>query len=239
MHTKKAFSKFVQPSDRLAHATMAIRSALASFDVAFVRHGNTGPAASDLARALTDLGRQQCRSAAEGYVKRLAPIAPLVACSPAGRCVETATIALDEGKLVEGGKAAFLLVTCPSIYDVMMQPNSSSEIWKKLGYSPLRAYREGGQAIIDRLESYADTCLDEIAGVAARNSGSGDGERRTLVVCGHAVYLPSMALALASERQLGQTAIDAILDFNTTEVSGYLIKSDSVELLHAVEEKTA
>lgn len=172
-------------------------------------------------------------------MKRLVPIAPLVACSPAGRCVETANIALAEGELVEGGKSAFELVTCPSIYDVMMQPNSSSDIWKKLGYAPLRAYRDGGKAVVDRLEAYADTCLNEIAGVAARNSGSGDGERRTLVVCGHAIYLPSMALALANERQIDQAALDSILDFNTTEVSGHLVKSDSVELLRAVEETKA
>ena len=45
-------------------------SALSAFNVALIRHGNTAPAASDLDRALTDLGRQQANRAAAGGAMR-------------------------------------------------------------------------------------------------------------------------------------------------------------------------
>ena len=68
---------------------------LANYDVAFIRHGNTGKAATDLARTLTDKGKAQCSAAASGYMARLpAPLAPFAITSPAQRCVETAHLIL-------------------------------------------------------------------------------------------------------------------------------------------------
>ena len=55
--------------------------------------------------------------------------------------------------------------------------------------------------------------------------------RQTLCVFGHAVYLPSMALALAQQRGLSADNLDRVLDCNTAEASGYLVTADSVELL--------
>ena len=56
---------------------------LAGFDVVFLRHGNTGKAEVDIDRALTERGREQAVSAAD-FLREL-PVAPLVACSSAGR----------------------------------------------------------------------------------------------------------------------------------------------------------
>ena len=194
---------------------------LAGFDVVFLRHGNTGKAEVDIDRALTERGREQAVSAAD-FLRGL-PVAPLVACSSAGRCVETVTLAL------RAAGHAFELVTCPSIYDVIFQPSSTAEVWTRLGYAPLRAYRAEGAAICDRFDEYARVCLAEIDGVAAKVVANG--ARRTLVVCGHAVYLPSLALALATRRNLPQASLDAILDCNTPEAGGYLVTADAARLL--------
>ena len=194
---------------------------LAGFDVVFLRHGNTGKAEVDIDRALTERGREQAVSAAD-FLRDL-PVAPLVACSSAGRCVETVTLAL------RAAGHAFELVTCPSIYDVIFQPSSTAEVWTRLGYAPLRAYRAEGAAVCDRFDEYARVCLAEIDGVAAKVVANG--ARRTLVVCGHAVYLPSLALALATQRNLPQASLDAILDCNTPEAGGYLVTADAARLL--------
>jgi len=206
-------------------------ASLAAFNVAFIRHGNTGPATSDLARALTPKGRLQAAAARVSYVQQLTPIAPLVACSKASRCVDTATIALGGGDRVVGGKGAFRIEVCDSIYDGSMQPGSSaSEAFQSLGYAPLRAYHQLDD-VRAQLEEYAATCMGEVAAVAEKCAEKlEEGDSQTLLVCGHAVYLPSMALHLAQERGLPQKALDSILDYNTEEASGFLVGS-GVELL--------
>ena len=208
---------------------MKALGALAAFDVALIRHGNTGPAATDLARTLTDKGSQQSKQAAAGYVtRRLGSIMPLVVCSAARRCAETATIAMMQGDAVEGGKAAFEIVKCQHIYDGTMQPGGSA-VFQRIGYAPLRAYREDSAEMRELLDEYARESLAEVEAVAARAPPSD--VRRTLCVFGHAVYLPSIALALAQQRGLGADSLDRVLDCNTAEASGYLVTADSVELL--------
>ncbi len=73
--------------------------------------------------------------------------------------------------------------------------------------------------------------MGEVAAVAEKCAEKlEEGDSQTLLVCGHAVYLPSMALHLAQERGLPQKALDSILDYNTEEASGFLVGS-GVELL--------
>ena len=214
------------------HAHMQSISALAAFDIALIRHGNTGPAATDLERSLTDKGVQQANKAATSYVsRRLGSIMPLVVCSAAGRCVETAYIAMTQGEAVEGGKTAFELVKCQKMYDALMQPGGSA-VFKRIGYAPLRAYREDstdGAQMRELLDEYATLSLAEVAAVAARAPAAD--ARRTLCVFGHAVYLPSIAFALAKQRGLSADSLDRVLDCNTAEACGYLVTADSVELL--------
>ena len=112
-----------------------------------------------------------------------------------------------------------------------MQPGSSaSEAFQSLGYAPLRAYHQLDD-VRAQLEEYAETCMGEVAAVAEKCAEKlEEGDSQTLLVCGHAVYLPSMALHLAQERGLPQKALDSILDYNTEEASGFLVGS-GVELL--------
>lgn len=205
---------------------------LARVNVALIRHGNTAPATPDIARRLTDKGRMQARAAAGSYVlSRLAPIAPLVICSAAGRCVETATIALGEGEAVEGGRSAFKLVSSETLYDGTMQPDGSAA-FAKLGYAPLAEYRAESATVRALLDRYADDALDEISSIASTElppAITGAGRRPTLCVFGHAIYLPSIALLLAQRRGIGDTA--AVLETNTAECAGYLVTEGAVELL--------
>ena len=45
----------------------------------------------------------------------------------------------------------------------------------------------------------------------------------TLLVCAHAVYIPSAALFVAEALGTSRAGVDAILDCNTQEAEGYLI----------------
>ena len=55
--------------------------------------------------------------------------------------------------------------------------------------------------------------------------------RQTLAVFGHAVYNPSLTLLLATLRGLAEAEKEKIMQCNTQEACGYLVKADAVELL--------
>jgi len=158
---------------------------LARFNVAFIRHANTALATPDIARVLTAKGRRQARAAGQTYLRGLAPLSPLVLCSAAGRCVETATLALGEG----AATPEYELVRSQVLYDGMLQPEGSAA-FGRLGYASLSAYHADSEGVRSYLEAYAKDALDEIESVAHRSSPSPDEERQTLCVFGHAVCAP-------------------------------------------------
>lgn len=163
--------------------------ALAPFDVAFIRHGNTAPNTVDTERVLTDLGRQQSQSAASSYMKSLPcmDMAALAVCSPAVRCKETAELVLA------GAAPTPERIDCPCIYDALLQPGAKG-IFKKLSYAPLKDYFAEGAEVVEILDAYATGVINEVGSIAAArpeaNAGSG---RRTLCVFGHAVYSAAVA----------------------------------------------
>ena len=55
---------------------------------------------------------------------------------------------------MEGGKAAFEIVKCQHIYDGTMQPGGSA-VFQRIGYAPLREYREDSAEMRELLDKYA------------------------------------------------------------------------------------
>ena len=207
--------------------------------VAFIRHGNTAPAARDFERQLTPAGEAQASASGRRFGAALRPFAATVLCSPAPRCRETARLFLEAasgGTGREGDEEAVKLV--PSLYDGTMQPEGS-DLFERIGYEPLRAYLEHDELrpmALAALGPYADDALHAILDAAhttaatvgeyGESGGSEEGARdATLLLCAHAVYLPSAALHLAEAlgAEVGGGSLDSLLDTNTGEGEGYLV----------------
>ena len=142
---------------------------LANYDVVFIRHGNTGKAASDLQRALTEKGKKQCAAAADGYMTDLlktTPLAPFAISSPAGRALETASLVLPSSFDLD----EIDQVQC--IYDGMIQPGAS-EAFTRLGYAPLSAYMYDSEEIRFKMLEHGKEVVNALgARVAARAAGA-------------------------------------------------------------------
>ena len=189
-------------------------------NVAFLRHGNTGKAANDMDRQLTQLGREQALSSGASFGPALLPLAPTALSSPAPRCNETLRLFLD------AAGAAPEVRFVAELYDGTIQPGGSAA-FADLGYAPLRDYHAAGHR--ETFESYAVSAAEAIS---AAVQGRDDGAAATLLVCAHAVYIPSAALFVAEALGTSQAGLDAILDCNTKEAEGYLVThSGDVSLL--------
>jgi len=182
--------------------------------VAFVRHGQTGPKqGSDFDRQLTVEGRHQVETARKSYMDSLQPMYSRAMVSPAPRTMETARILLEGYPHVD-------IREVPVIYDATMQPEGS-KLFKQLGYAPLRDYIEHENTDVrstarDVLFGYASNVFNTLPDhLTDREEGS------TLLIIGHAIYLPSLTYTLAG--QLGSEALDTVLDCNTQEAEGYLL----------------
>mmetsp|Transcript_16842 Transcript_16842/g.24651 ORF Transcript_16842/g.24651 Transcript_16842/m.24651 type:complete len:275 (+) Transcript_16842:179-1003(+) len=217
--------------------------------VAFLRHGNTSPSpnGNDFERTLTTLGENQARAAGLCFgAHKLKPFYPQILCSPAPRCVSTANIFIDAA-LNDGDTLLFsqskvgntddlqaeasspVLALIPSLYDGTMQPEGS-RIFKKHGYAPIREYLEDpdvedrkvandilGAYGRDALESMITTLVESNTSTLDNNLG------RTLLVIGHAIYLPAAALCLAYVCECDAKGEELILSTNTREAEGYAI----------------
>lgn len=210
------------------------KRALDGFNVALVRHGNTNKNPNDFERTLTEKGRAQAR-AASVYMRTLGPFAPVVVSSGAPRCVETARLALTESGIT-CENYHFTVVKPDCLYGGTLQP-AGSMCFAQLGYAPLKEYR-AAEHMLRYLDNYAERAVHELHAAASRCGHYGEPvprlsapPRLTLCVFGHAIYLPSIALRIAIERELGQEHMERILSTNTKEACGYFINQDSVRLL--------
>lgn len=212
--------------------------------VAFMRHGKTGPAQNgiDFDRLLTDEGRDQARQAGLVFGGTLNPLFPTILVSPAPRTVETAKIFLSQ--VVLENHEQFELDLVDALYDGTMQPKGPG-LFQKLGYAPLREYLENDNDV-DRaiaqelLGSYAHTCIDALVDVVSRRTGMTPSSQRvggdhvstiedndglTILMVGHAIYLPAAALGVSS--LIGCSDMDVIMNTNTREAEGYLIDMET------------
>ena len=220
------------PERALLAAAERVVRALAIFDVAFIRHGNTQAASVDIERVLSERGRLQCEAAASGYMRHLdAPLAPLALSSPAVRALET-------GRLLLGEDGPPPIIPLSQLYDDLLQP-SSSAMFSRCGYAPLIDYFADSAESRNLLHTHARTTLDRIAEeLEARLpavAGDASPDRSTLCIFGHAMYLPATALRLATLRGHETESTELILNTNTQEASGFIVRRSASSLLLAGE----
>jgi Histidine phosphatase superfamily (branch 1) len=215
--------------------------------IAFLRHGNTAPAENgvDFDRVLTPLGREQSREAGWAFGARLFPIRRVLV-SPAPRTVETAQLFLKEAASSAAASSskppsparsdtrttvsAHDLSLVQDLYDGTMQPEGSV-LFRKIGYAPLKSYVDANDPA-DRevarrvLGEYSTDVAHEIFQTFLRmvppdekHVSASDGA--TLLVVGHAIYLPAAALGIS--RLCGCSNQEIILDTDTKEAQGYCI----------------
>ena len=196
----------------------------------FLRHGKTGPAPKggvDFDRQLVDEGKNQARKSGSVFGQTLKPFYPIALVSPAPRTAETAELFLEASG--SGGGSTFLLPV-PILYDGTMQPKGKGP-FQKLGYSPLRDYiqneddqlREDSRQV---LGEYASNVVEATIDALIQDNQSDSRvvkESSTLLIVGHAIYLPAAALAFASLICEKDDMLDVIMDRNTAEAEGYLL----------------
>jgi broad specificity phosphatase PhoE len=204
--------------------------------LAFLRHGATAKSQGvDFDRKLTDQGRKQAKEAGSSFGKELLPYHPRLFVSPAPRTVETAELFLQSA-----GIALDLvnMIKDPILYDGTMQP-AGSKLFQKIGYAPLNDYLnaeddEDRKAAREVLGAYAHNVTEVIAKSTMKDSCSVSlSQNSTLLMVGHAIYLPAVALGIASLLDCDEDSKQLILSTNTLEAQGYLIDtlSGSVRLL--------
>jgi len=199
-------------------AATALADAVNAADVrlAFIRHGNTAPNADDFDRTLTKQGRWQAVAAAKSYGQSLRPFLPTALSSEAPRAAQTAEIFLeDAGRDVE-------IVVDRALYDGTIQPGGSA-VFSEIGYAPLDFYLKDGRANTV-LEAYAEATSGLISDTL--DAFGACSRRRTLVVVGHAVYLPAAALFAAGALGCDEKARSLILGCDTQEAEGYVVEPD-------------
>jgi Histidine phosphatase superfamily (branch 1) len=216
--------------------------------VALVRHGKTSPApegGTDFDRVLTTEGRQQASNAGAAYGVELKPYFVPVLVSPSPRTIETADLFF-----AAAGTASDISYASPRpLYDGVMQPKGSA-LFRKIGYAPLRDYlecedEEDRMAARDVLGSYARTVtqlmLDTVqqattcdVDVAASSNAKAANNTSTLCFIGHAIYLPSVALQVATLAGCDKQSLDLILTTNTKEAEGYLVDFADKKVTHLI-----
>lgn len=193
--------------------------------IAFIRHGETNPALHgiDFNRQLNDSGILQARQAGASYGRTiLPPLFPLAMASPAPRTINTA----KEFLKATGLDIIPEIVPIDIAYDGTMQPEGSTLI----GYGPIRAYLENKDTK-DRETSqrlFAHDIAKSILQIASsRARPSTETTPMTLLFFGHAVYLPSAALGVASLAGVDPEDTMFLLDDCTKEAEGYLVHLES------------
>ena len=222
----------IHPSRDLKDLASILRNAGIS-RVAFLRHGKTAPSNGvDFDRLLTDEGRDQARQAAMAFGKDLNPYFSTALVSSAPRTVETAEIFLDVSM------ANTAISSNSRLYDGTMQPKGS-ELFQQVGYAPLSSYVENEDDEIRYasqkvLGSYANTVVESITDTIADSTGKVSRiPDASLLVVGHAVYLPAAALAVSSLLSCVKDQ-HVILQTNTNEAEGYLLDMEKKEVLNLI-----
>jgi hypothetical protein len=184
---------------------------------------------------------EQVEEAGHSFGKSLQPFCPVTLVSPAPRTLETAQIFLQAAGATESTR----LTPVQSLYDGTMQPKGS-QLFRKLGYAPLRDYLDNANAT-DRqvartlLGAYAHLAVDAIleaigpsssaSTTTATTTGTGTAPKAsTLCFFGHAIYLPAAALSVASLAGCDKDSIEILLSSSTQEAEGYLIDVETSKM---------
>jgi hypothetical protein len=210
--------------------------------VAFLRHGNAPSLKDgiDFDRQLTERGKGQALDSGISFGRDLAPYYESVLVSPSPRTVDTAHIFLDAAAILDTK-----IQREPILYDGTMQPGGSV-LFKKIGYVTLREYinnsndqdRDLSRLLVggythEVLHTMMKTVLSKAPQSETSHSRIRPPHQSTLLMVGHALYLPAVTLGLASLVGCDQAYQDLILDDKTNEAEGYLVELSvpSVSLL--------
>jgi len=205
--------------------------------IGFLRHGQTlpsPPGGIDFDRCLSEKGREQVAEAGSSFGKELLPFYHSMLVSPAPRTTETAQIFLQAALVANEETNNIQIQPVQSLYDGTMQPGGNA-IFRRIGYAPLRAYVdvEENDIVEDRelirtlLSRYAHDTANAIAKqlqsdeekVKVNDTQPGT----TLWVVGHAIYLPSAVLGVATLANCDESCKEMILSTSTREAEGYLV----------------
>jgi phosphohistidine phosphatase SixA len=171
----------------------------------FIRHGNTGPAANDPIRELTEKGIVQALARREALGN---PDFDLVLSSTALRAKQTAVLVANV--------PMEQVIPVETLYLPINKADEAAleVLFAKLMYAPLRTYREADTTgILDRYASDNDaTTLRYITETSAQR----------ILITGHAVMLN----VIVSEVIGGDT--DLILDTALDEAGGFKVTTDFV-----------
>mmetsp|Transcript_8274 Transcript_8274/g.13694 ORF Transcript_8274/g.13694 Transcript_8274/m.13694 type:complete len:277 (+) Transcript_8274:95-925(+) len=213
--------------------------------VAFLRHGNA-PSLSldciDLDRTLSQTGKEQAIASGKSFGKQdLLPFYSTVLASPSPRTLDTARLFLEAAGSGAAENNTKVLAE-PVLYDGTMQPGGSA-LFKKIGYAALRDYLDNPNNENDRnlarslIGGYAHDVIQIMMKVveeetaptsqlldSTTTASSGD---TTLLMVGHALYLPAVALGVASLVGCRLEDQDLILNDMTKEAEGYLVDLSS------------
>lgn len=198
--------------------------------VGFLRHGKTSPTplgGKDFDRQLMEVGKEQAQQAGETFGRLLKPFYPKLLVSPAPRTTDSAQLFLKGAQV---GLDDVQLLSPSVLYHGTMQPESSI-LFRKIGYAPLRDYlaapddydRNVARTCLGAYAHDVVSCMMDILDEESEKDDSSLLSGSTLWMVGHAIYLPAVALGVASLIECGDQGEDIILSTNTLEAEGYLI----------------
>jgi broad specificity phosphatase PhoE len=208
-----------------AHASSPLRR------IIFVRHASAAPPptaadtahelTSDLERALTGRGRQQCALARDSWMSGVQPC--LAITSQAVRTAETLALTLPQ---LEPARVRVLAQLHPS----RCGPDCAAMLGALGPGGPLRRYRADTSLGIDGVSAFhnygVDVCggsgqqanLHSLLTTAARLGRDGGGD--TVVIFGHAVLLVAVAVAVARAMGCSAAVVEQLLDCELGECEG-------------------
>lgn len=197
--------------------------------IAFLRHGNApgAPSLADFDRQLSELGKEQTIASGASFGSELPLYSTLIA-SPSPRTIDTAHLFLKAANVTDK-----VVLGVPVLYDGTMQPGGNA-LFKKIGYVSLREYIDCKNDKSDRklarslFGMYAHDVMGAMMKVLEQERAEGSvssakDSKSTLLVVGHALYLPSVALGVASLAGCRKADEVLILDNITNEAEGYLV----------------
>ena len=191
---------------------------LAGRRVLIVRHGNTGKAAVDAERQLTEKGEAQCKSFKETY--DLSTVAHSF-CSPVKRTRQTSSlIGFPNATAVD------------ALYFGNVTGEAHRAVERELGYAPISAYFDRARELFEPAGKQMANALDAAGSSTVQSPGD-------VLVVSHAMYLAMVCLEVVRAlRELGALSDAAAaagervaLSVNMGEVEGFEITSQGVKHL--------
>mmetsp|Transcript_19443 Transcript_19443/g.48572 ORF Transcript_19443/g.48572 Transcript_19443/m.48572 type:complete len:575 (+) Transcript_19443:50-1774(+) len=197
----------------------------------FVRHANAVPGLSvhsgqphdwsfdDLSRRLTNRGQAQCAAARTAWFGAC-PTRKTTLCSPAARAKETAAyMTFDDDSALAAAKLPCLVID--SLHPFGQAADACESLVARFGATPLRHYLDvdGGETSfgIYNLGVCRELAIKFRLSPVQREKGT------YISIFGHAVWLNSVAYAVACASECSEKELEKLLDLELGEAEGILV----------------